>query len=177
MFGDSLAAGAGIDPASAYPALLQRDFGLPVIALGQNGDTTESGLARFDRDVPPHRPFLVVVELGGNDFTHRVPQSATFRNIEQLVLKVHRLGAVAVVAAVDTSPIGDSYGDGYRDIARRYGAGVVTGLLNDVLAKPRYMVDSIHPNAEGHTFLAARMAAVLRPILERMPTARRLQHP
>ena len=113
--------------------------------------------------------------MGGNDFTHRVPQDETFRNIEQLVHKVHLLPAAAVLIAVDVNPLGDSYGAGYQAIAERRGAGVVTGLLDDVLAKPRFMLDPIHPSEQGHPFLADRVARVLKPILARMPAARQLR--
>lgn len=175
VFGDSLTAGYGIDPARAFPALLAEDLRIPVVAEGRKGDTTRDALRRFDAAVPKHRPFLVVLEFGGNDFTHRVPQDETFRNMEQLVRRVQQLPAAAVVVAVDVNPMGDTYGDGYRDLARRQGAAVVPGLLNDVIAKPQYMLDPIHPNEMGHPFLAARVTRVLRPILDRMPAARRLR--
>ncbi len=175
VFGDSLAAGHGIDQAQAFPALLAQQLGVPVVVEATVGDTTRDGLGRFDGAVPRHRPFLVVIELGANDFTHRVPQDETFRNIEQLVYKVHRLPAAAVIVAVDATPIGDTYGEGYSAIARRLGTGVVTGLLDDVFAHPKYMLDVVHPNAEGHPFLAARVARALKPLLARMPAARRLQ--
>ena len=90
---------------------------------------------------------------------------------------MHRLGAAAVIVAVDADAIGDTYGDGYRAIAERYGAGVVTGLLKDVFAKPEYMIDFIHPTAEGHVFLADRIAAAVDPILARMPAARAVHTP
>ena len=177
ILGDSLTAGHGLAPAQAYPALLAQRLGIPVVARGRDGDTTADGLARFDRDVPPLRPFLVVIQFGGNDFLHRVPQDETFRNIEHLVLKTHRLGAAAVVVAVDVDPIGDSYGNGYRNIATRHGAGVVTRFLRDVFGKPALMYDTIHPNARGHVLVTDRLAGTLEPILRRMPAAQRLRTP
>ena len=59
VFGDSLAAGYGIDPARAFPALLARELGLPVVVEARVGDTTQDGLARFDAALAPHRPFIV----------------------------------------------------------------------------------------------------------------------
>lgn len=173
VFGDSLANGYQVDPAQAYPARLERRLGVPVAAEGENGATSADGLASFDTRVPRHDPFLVVLEFGGNDFRHHVPRDQTFANMEALVRRVQRLGAVAVVVAMDVDVFGDSYGRGYRALARRHGAGVVTGLLDDVMMQPKYMVDPIHPNEAGHAFLADRVAAVLEPILARMPAAQR----
>lgn len=172
MFGDSLAAGYGVDPARAYPALLEQRLGAPVVVEGEVGAQTRDSLERFAATVPRHEPFLVVVQLGGNDFTHRVSQDETFRNIEQLVARVQRIGAVAVVVSVDVDLVGDTYGAGYREIAKRQGAAVVTGFLNGILGHPEYQVDPIHPNERGHAVLADRLDRVLRPILDRMPAAR-----
>lgn len=191
VFGDSLTAGLRVDPAEAFPALLATDLGVPIVAEGVSGETTAQGLERFDSVVPRHRPFLVVIEFGYNDFTSLMPQDETLRNIEQLVRRVHALPAAAVVISVDVDRIamppgetgvgtllqriGDRYGRGYRAIARRRGTGLVTGLLNDVVDHPQYMVDPIHPNPAGHALLAARVRRVLRPMLDRMPAAERLR--
>lgn len=173
IFGDSLTNGYQIAPNAAFPARLQQELGVPVVAIGYDGATSADGVSRFGTDVPRHNPYLVVIEFGGNDFHYRVPQDETFRNMERLVLQVQRLGAVAVLVAVDVDLMGDSYGAGYAEIARRHGAGVVTGLLNDVMTKPRFMLDPIHPNEAGHAFLAERILDTLRPILKHMPAARR----
>src|SRR5437660_3750667 len=53
ILGDSITAGYGVDPAQAYPALLQQKInaaGLPfeVVNAGISGDTTAGGLRRID---------------------------------------------------------------------------------------------------------------------------------
>src|SRR5947208_7858136 len=53
VLGDSLAAGAGVEPAQAFPALLQKKIdaaGLNFIIVnaGVSGDTSADGLARID---------------------------------------------------------------------------------------------------------------------------------
>src|SRR5262245_6124736 len=71
VLGDSLAAGYGLDPSEAFPALLQKKIdqaGLhfTVVNAGVSGDTTAGGLRRLDwllkRSID-----VLVVELGGND--------------------------------------------------------------------------------------------------------------
>src|SRR4051812_32914443 len=58
VFGDSITAGFGVSKGSDYSSLLQKELGHEVIALGKNGDTTESALTRLD-SVLAEKPFLV----------------------------------------------------------------------------------------------------------------------
>src|SRR6267154_2034516 len=71
FFGDSLTAGYGLDPAQAYPALIQAKLraaalDYDVVNAGISGDTTSGGAARLDWVL--RRPVDVfVLALGGND--------------------------------------------------------------------------------------------------------------
>src|SRR5690348_12797563 len=71
VLGDSIAAGYGVDPSEAYPALLQNKIdsaGLhfTVINAGVSGDTTADGLNRINWLL--RRPIdVLILELGGND--------------------------------------------------------------------------------------------------------------
>ena len=67
--GDSLTAGYGLDPAQAYPALLQKsidDLGwkFKVVNAGLSGETTAGGLRRLDW-VLKRRIDVLVLALGG----------------------------------------------------------------------------------------------------------------
>ncbi|HEX8313276.1 MAG TPA: GDSL-type esterase/lipase family protein, partial [Chthoniobacteraceae bacterium] len=71
VLGDSLTAGYGVDPAHAYPALLQKKVegaALPfqVVNAGVSGDTTSGGLRRLDWALRGGADVLIVA-LGGND--------------------------------------------------------------------------------------------------------------
>ena len=64
-FGDSLTEGT---IGASYVELLRRRLpGARVVNAGVNGDTTLNLLRRFERDVAPHRPDLVVLLVGLND--------------------------------------------------------------------------------------------------------------
>src|SRR5678815_44232 len=71
VLGDSIAAGYGVDPDEAYPAVLQRKIDeakLPytVVNAGLSGDTTAGGLRRIDWVLK--QPIdILIIELGGND--------------------------------------------------------------------------------------------------------------
>jgi acyl-CoA thioesterase-1 len=70
-FGDSLTAGAGLDPSQSYPEVLQKEldargYGYRVVNEGVSGDTTQDGVARLPM-VLADKPAIVVLEFGAND--------------------------------------------------------------------------------------------------------------
>ena len=69
--GDSITAGVGSGPGQTYPELLAGKLGVDVINEGVSGDTAAQGLARMDQ-VLADDPWLVIVELGGNDILRDV---------------------------------------------------------------------------------------------------------
>src|SRR2546423_8881151 len=86
VLGDSIAAGYGVDPEEAYPAVLQRkieEAKLPytVVNAGVSGDTTAGGLRRIDWILKQPLDILVV-ELGGNDGLRGLPVSQTRSNLQ-----------------------------------------------------------------------------------------------
>src|SRR2546423_13157134 len=65
ILGDSITAGYGVDPAQAYPALLQQKIdsaGLPfeIANAGVSGDTTAGGLRRLDWALGPGADVVIV---------------------------------------------------------------------------------------------------------------------
>src|SRR5262245_8391069 len=84
-FGDSLVSGRGASPGRDLGSQLTDRIGATIINAGRSGDTTESALARLDRDVLARDPRVVIVLLGGNDFLRKVPRNRTFANLGQIV--------------------------------------------------------------------------------------------
>lgn len=72
--GSSSTSGAGAsDPARSYPSVLQAALGtrlhgikVHVVNKGIGGDFTRAMVDRFDRDVFPHHPQLVIWQVGAN---------------------------------------------------------------------------------------------------------------
>jgi acyl-CoA thioesterase I len=171
-FGDSITRGYGASPGNTYPEVMGRLLGRPVINAGRDGDTTESGLARLDRDVLAHQPRLVIVGLGGNDFLRKVPANTTYSNLERIVERIHASGAMVVVVHGKFGVFGDPYLDDMKTIATTHGALLVRDALKDILGRPARMHDQIHPNDLGYALLAERVAAVVGPLLEAADRAR-----
>src|SRR5438034_4924762 len=89
ILGDSLAAGYGVDPDEAFPALLQKKIdaaGLKyeVINAGVSGDTTAGGLRRIDW-LLRRKIDVLVLELGGNDGLRGIAPGTTRTNLQTII--------------------------------------------------------------------------------------------
>ena len=164
-FGDSLVEGRGATPGKDFVSVLARRLSTPIENAGRSGDTTESALARLDRDVLSRNPRVVIVLLGGNDFLRRVPTDDTFRNLATVVERIRARGAAVVLVGVSVGLISDSYGAEYEQLARRSSAGLVPDILDGILGRGDRMSDAIHPNDEGYRMMAERIEPVLRELL------------
>lgn len=164
FFGDSITSGHGLASDVTFPHRLGRALGIPVVNAGISGDTTESGLARLERDVLSHHPRLVVIELGLNDVFGRWPRERTVSNLRTITRRIRALGAgVILVHTALPGLIGDGYRRDLREIARDEGATLVEDFLDGVV--PGRTDDGLHPGEEGHRILAERLLPVLREAL------------
>ncbi len=178
VLGDSLAAGYGVDPAEAYPALLQRRIDaalLPfeVVNAGVSGDTTAGGLRRLTWLL--RRPVdVVLVELGGNDGLRGLALDATRTNLLAIVdtLRARQPGVRVVLAGMQMPPnLGSEYADGFRAlfpaVARERETALIPHLLEGVGGKPEMnLPDQIHPTPQGHERVVENLWPVLKPVLE-----------
>ncbi len=165
-FGDSLTAGAGAGRNEAYPEVLARLIGRPVINRGVGGDTIESAAGRVERDVLAEGPGVVIVLLGGNDILRRLDLDRSFDELERVVRRIQASGAMVVLVGLRPfSPVG-GVGGRYSALARRTGCVYVDDILDGIFANPRMMADQIHPNAAGYALMAERIAEALRPHLQ-----------
>jgi len=166
FFGDSITQGYGVRPDESFPAVVGHSLGVPFVNAGVPGDTMAAGLARLEWDVLPHRPRLVVVEFGGNDFLRRVPVEETLRSLETIVSTLIQEGVIVVILEVTVGLGDDSYRNGYQAVADRHGAVLVRDILRGIVANPDLKADTIHPNAKGHRLIAERVIKTLRPLVE-----------
>lgn len=164
--GDSITHGTGAGPEQSYPQRLQGRLGVPVINAGVPGDTSADGLARLD-DALAEDPWLVIVELGGNDVLRRVPVEQTEANLRAIVEGVLAAGAVPMLVELDgSSPVAPGLGDLHQRLATEYELPLVADTLDDILGDRRLKADMIHPNAAGYERLAEAVAEVVEPLLE-----------
>jgi acyl-CoA thioesterase I len=177
FLGTSLTAGLGIDPAQAYPALIQQRLdaeGRPyrVVNAGVSGETSAGALRRIDwllrEDVA-----LLVIETGANDGLRGQDPARLRDNIQALVDRARaRRQASRLLLAGMHAPrnLGEEYGRKfsavYSEVARRNDLPLIPFLLQDVagyadLNQP----DGIHPNAAGQRKIAETVWSALEPLL------------
>lgn len=163
--GDSITSGVGAAPGQPFPALLAEQIGTEVINAGVPGDTTEGGLARVD-EVLAHDPWMVIVELGGNDILNQVPPERTEAALRQILDRLLAARVVPVLVEIDV-PFAGRYSDVFDRLNADYDKiPVVEETLGEILVDPALKADPIHPNAQGHVKLAEAVAEVVEPILE-----------
>lgn len=162
--GDSITSGTGAEPGPAYPALLTSRLRTEVINQGVPGDTAEDGLARVDAALEAD-PWLVVVELGGNDILRRIPPERTEAALRQIVQRLLAAKVAVVLVELDI-PFAGRYTEIYERLGDDLDVPVLEDTLGDILTDARLKADPIHPNAQGHEVLAAAMAEEIEPLLE-----------
>jgi acyl-CoA thioesterase-1 len=180
FLGDSLAAGYGLDPAQAFPAIVGeriRDRGWPfrVVNAGVSGETSAGGLRRVNW-LLRQQVDVLVLELGANDALRGLRLEDTERNLEAIVERV-RAGSpgVEIVLAGMLAPpnLGPEYAEHfrslYRRLAERQRLHLVPFLLEGVGGRPELnLPDGIHPTPAGHRIVADNVWRVLEGVLEQL---------
>lgn len=166
FLGDSITGGHGLPLDATFPHRIGVSLGVKVRNAGVSGDTTAGGLSRLEADVLVYRPKLVVVELGGNDALRRVPAAETLGNLRAVVRRIREGGSGVVLIHIRVPTLGgDTHLDGFRALAREEGAKLVEDFLDGIV--PGLTTDGLHPTAEAHARLAARLDPILRDLLAR----------
>ncbi len=168
--GDSITAGVGSGAGEAYPDLLAARLGTEVLNAGISGDTAAQGLARVE-DVLAADPWLVVVELGGNDILRRVPPEETERSLRRILERLLDARVVPVLVEVD-APFGGRYLEIYERLGDEYDVPVVEDAVGDILRDAALKSDTIHPNARGQQVLAEAVAEEIEPLIQARRKAR-----
>src|SRR5712692_4506133 len=181
FFGDSLTAGYGLDPAQAFPALIQekinaRGWHFRAINAGLSGETTAGGLRRIDWVL--QRPIAVLVlELGANDGLRGLPVEGAKQNLQAIIdrtkSKYPRVKVVLVGIQVPSN-LGRDYTTRFRaifpDLAAANSAALIPFLLDGVGGIPELnLPDGIHPTPARHKIVAENVWTVLEPVLRTMP--------
>ncbi len=179
--GTSLTAGLGLDPADAYPAVLQRmadsaGLGVRVVNAGLSGETS-AGLLRRVEWLLQQRADLVVIETGANDGLRGFDVDSTRDNLRRIVRAVQAAQPEARIALVQMEAppnLGPAYTTRFRamypEVAAETGVELLPFLLDGVAGvRTLNQADGIHPSEEG----ARLVAATLWPGFERAVRAAR----
>ena len=179
VLGDSLAAGYGLDPSEAFPALLQdkvdaKGWPYKVVNAGVSGDTSAGGLRRLDW-LLKQTVDILVVELGGNDGLRGISPETTRANLQAIIdrtrssTQISRLSSRGCACLRTwgriTSNASKRFSPPWRRKRRRRWCRFCS---QGVGGRPELnQADRVHPTARGQTILAENVWTVLEPILEK----------
>jgi acyl-CoA thioesterase-1 len=179
IVGTSLTAGLGLDPESAYPAILQQKLdsagvAFRVVNAGFSGETSAGALRRIEwllRDSAE----VVMIETGANDGLRGQDVDSTRATLRAIVRRVKAVlpGATILLAQMESPPnLGERYTTAFRAmfpaVAREEGAILVPFLLDGVAGiTAMNQPDGIHPNETGAKIVADNVFRAILPVLQR----------
>lgn len=184
IVGTSLTAGLGLDPAQAYPALLQRmadsaGVAIRVVNAGLSGETSAGALRRIDWLLQKPAD-AIMIETGANDGLRGLDVDSTRENLRSILARARqaRPDAPLFLAQMEAPPnLGPAYTTRFRamypEVAREFKATLIPFLLDGVAGVPSMnQRDGIHPNEEGSRIVAGNVWQTLAPALARRAPAR-----
>ena len=178
FLGTSLTAGLGVDPAQAYPALIQRRVsaaGLDyrVVNAGVSGQVSAGSRSQIEWIMGRQPVSVLVVETGANDGLRGQDVDSLRANLEAILERARRQDPpprILVVGMEAPPNLGARYTARFRavypEVARRHGAGYVPFLLEGVAGVDSLnQGDGIHPTPAGHRVMAETVWRALAPML------------
>ncbi len=177
VLGDSIAAGYGLEPQQAFPALLQEKadaagWYLDVINGGVSGDTSAGGVRRINWLLK--RPIdILVLELGGNDGLRGLSPDMTRTNLQIIIDRAREKNSrtIFVIAGMRMPDnMGSNYTKEFENVfpamAKTNNVSLIPFLLEGVGGVAGLnQADRIHPNVEGQRIVADNVWKILEPLL------------
>jgi acyl-CoA thioesterase-1 len=161
-FGDSLTYGTGANEDQSYPAQLARIIGRRIVLEGVPGEVSAAGLARLPAALDEHRPRLLLLCHGGNDFLRRLPKEQAAENVRAMIQAAIDRGIDVLL--IGTPDIGFTLTppEFYAGIAKEFRIPYEGDVLTRILRSGELKSDQIHPNEKGYRLMAERVAELLR---------------
>jgi len=161
-FGDSLTYGTGAKEEESYPAQLAMLSGRRVLREGVPGEVSATGLARLPGLLDEHRPRLLLLCHGGNDFLRRLPKAEAAANVRAMVQLARDRGIDVVLIGTPEFGFLLSPPDFYAEIAKEFRIPYESGVLSTILRDANLKSDQVHPNAAGYQLMAQRVYELLK---------------
>jgi acyl-CoA thioesterase-1 len=168
FLGDSLTEGLGVSKEEAFPklveTLIQTELKKNIIVIngGVSGSTTSDGLARL-KWYMKKKPSLVFLALGANDGLRGLDLAESQKNLEEIIKYAQKENAKVLLAGMLIPPnYGPQYSERfkkmYEELKIKYKLKSMPFLLDGVAGKKEFnQRDGIHPNIEGHKYIAKKV--------------------
>ncbi len=177
-FGDSLTAGFGLAPNEAFPvqlaaALKAKGRNVTVTNAGVSGDTSASGLARFDWAIPEDTE-AVILELGANDALRGIEPTLTRKAMNEIITRLKARKIEVLVAGMKApSNWGDAYSKSFDSIfpelAEANGFLLYPFFLDGIVMQPGLnQPDGLHPTAKGVAEIVRRILPSVEALIDRI---------
>ncbi|MDH5434191.1 MAG: GDSL-type esterase/lipase family protein [Gammaproteobacteria bacterium] len=160
-FGDSLTHGVGASDSQDYPSVLAELTGMQVINAGISGETTTSGVLRFQSVLDQHSPQLVILMEGGNDIIRKHDLKKTQTNLAKMIQTALSRQIKVVLVGVPEKKLFANTADFYQELANQHDVIYEGDLLPDLLYDNQYKSDPIHLNAKGYRKFAEGLHQLL----------------
>ncbi len=160
-FGDSLTYGTGATPGSSYPDVLATLLGKEVINAGVPGEVSTAGRDRLPRLLDQHRPALVILCHGGNDFLRRGDPTLVKNNLQTMIQASRAAGAEVLLVGVPDFNLTLSTHPLYAQLAEELEVPLEADIVGDLLSDRTLKSDRIHPNAKGYRLMAEALARLI----------------
>ena len=161
-FGDSLTYGTGASEDESYPAQLAKLAGRRVVREGVPGEVSAAGLGRLPGALDEHRPRLLLLCHGGNDFLRRLPKTEAAANVRAMIQLARSRGIDVVLIGTPEFGFLLSPPDFYAEIAKEFRIPYESGVLGTILRDSNLKADQVHPNAAGYRLMAQRVYELLK---------------
>ena len=179
-YGDSIThGGAAYIPAGQLSCQWETYCDVPIKNLGRSGDTTQMLLERFERDVLPFKPKILVIMAGVNDIRMGMSGDVVIKNLETLRDKCLAQGITPVFCTVTSmnpeiiQRVGISLTDGdWRHERERinlwimktpYYIDVATALTDDRgYLREELTPDGLHPALRGKRLIGETIGDYLK---------------
>ena len=175
--GTSLTAGLGLDPDSAFPALIQRkadsiNLRLDATNAGLSGETS-AGLRRRIAWLLTNPGSYVVLETGANDGLRGLDVDSTRGNIEAIInaIRDSKPGVQIFLVQMEApTNMGEVYTkefhEMYAQIATTKRTRLIPFLLEGVAGvRDLNQADGIHPNERGERIVAQNLWRSIGPLI------------
>ncbi len=160
IYGDSLAAGYGLQPTDGFAPQLQRALAArrieaDIFNASQSGETTAGGLARLKWSLDGTQPDIIILELGANDALRAVAPQKTRANLEKMLTQLKARRIKILLAGMRAPPnLGPIYGKKfdaiYPELAKKHKAALYPFFLEGVAGQRKLNLrDGMHPNTQG----------------------------
>jgi lysophospholipase L1-like esterase len=161
-FGDSITFGTGAAEAESYPAQLERIIGRKVVRAGVPGEVTAAALERLPAALDEHRPRLLLLCIGGNDFLRNLSKAQVAENVRRKIALAKQRGIDVLLIGTPEKGLTVTPPKFYGELAGQFGIPYEGKVIGEVLRSPELKSDPIHPNARGYRLIAERVAELLK---------------